>query len=60
MRVPSSIFPSIYIRLPQVDNHEYLEFTKVSNHCECKIHKIRLISIHQHILARQVFFKVVY
>ena len=32
MRVASSIFPSIFNRLTQVDNHEYLEFTKVSNH----------------------------
>ena len=32
MRVASSIFPSIYNRLTQVDNHEHLEFTKVSNH----------------------------
>lgn len=38
MRVPSSIFPSIYIT--QVDNHEYLEFTKVSSHCECQYIKL--------------------
>ena len=32
MRVASSIFLSIFNRLSQVENHKYLEFTKVSNH----------------------------
>ena len=32
MCVASSIFPSIFNRLTQVENHKYLEFTKVSNH----------------------------
>lgn len=32
MSVASSIFPSIFNRLTKVDNHEYLEFAKVSNH----------------------------
>ena len=32
MRVASSIFLSIFNRLTQVENHKYLEFTKVSSH----------------------------
>ena len=61
MRVASSIFLSIFNRLTQVENHKYLEFTKVSNHT-VNVQYIKLDSFQPstHIAGRQVFFKLVY